>query len=357
LVKYEKTQYLPSSSILVALRNEAESVAACIESLLSLDYPLEKLQIILINDRSTDDTRTIINKYAERYPNITVLNIGKRLESMSGKTSAIAQGMDIATGELILITDGDSVVPRGWVKAHASYYQEDIGMVGGFTLLDNKHESASWFSRIQSLDWLYLLTVGAGGIAMGRPLSILGNNMSFSKKAYHEAGGYRKMGFTIIEDFALMRQLVLKTSWRVLYPADKQMLVTSKPMPDVKQFYKQRKRWSAGGKEVGWYGKFLMFVAFASHLFLLTAWFLRPELQLFILTVLLIGIDFVLLFTAASRLERLDLLRFFIQWELFYFVYTTVFAPVLLLPTRVTWKDISYSWRINWQTGKVDEEL
>jgi len=64
----------------------------------------------------------------------------------------------------------------------------------------------------------------------------------------------------------LMKTLVKKTLWKVLYPIDSEMLVYSQPMPDFKAFYNQRKRWSAGGKEVGLYGKFLMFISVMVHM-------------------------------------------------------------------------------------------
>lgn len=355
-LNYEKTDCLIDATVLVALRDEAATVAECIESLLSQDYPRHKFNILLINDRSTDRTPQIIHEYAGKHENITVLEIEQRLEGMSGKASAIAQAMDIVTTDLILITDGDSVVPVNWVKTHASYYRDDVGMVGGFTLLDRKTQKVSLFSKIQSLDWLYLLSIGSGAIGIGRPLSILGNNMSYRKQAYDSVGGYRNMGFTIIEDFALMRQLVHKTEWQVRYPADKEMLVISRAMPDFAAFYEQRKRWSAGGKEVGWYGKFLMLVSFLSHLLLTAAWFLTPGLQTVVLTLLVLAVDFILLNRSAMRFDRFDLMRHFFLWEIFYFVYTSFFAPVLLLPTTVKWKDVRYKWQFDWRINRVDEE-
>jgi cellulose synthase/poly-beta-1,6-N-acetylglucosamine synthase-like glycosyltransferase len=181
--------------------------------------------------------------------------------------------------------------------------------------------------------------------------------MSFRKQAYDSVGGYRSMGFTIIEDFALMRQLVNKTEWQVLYAADKEMLVISKPMPDLPAFYEQRKRWSAGGKEVGWYGKFLMSVSFVSHLSLFAAWILSPGLQTFLLTLLVLAVDFLLQIRSAKRFDRLDLMKYFLFWEAFYFVYTSFFAPVLLLPTTVKWKDVRYKWQFDWRIDRVDEEI
>ena len=241
-LKYKRTDNLPPISILVALKDEAATLCACIESLLELDYPNELLQIILINDRSQDETSAIINSYKEKSKLIKIINIENTIAGLSGKANAICQGIDHADGEIMLITDGDSEVPSSWAKTHVSYYENDVGLVGGFTLLDRKNDNTSFFGKIQSLDWAYLLSIGAGAMGLGKPLSVLGNNFSFRKSAYDEVGGYRNMGFTIIEDFALMTTLVKETTWKVLYPINPEMLVYSHPMPSWRAFENQRKR-------------------------------------------------------------------------------------------------------------------
>lgn len=353
-LNYPRTKRLQTISVLVALRDEETTVEACVNSLLKLDYPDDLLEIVLINDRSRDRTAEIIDALQRKSKCIKTLHITRGIPSLSGKANAIAQGIEISTGELVLVTDGDCRVPRSWAKTHASYYHEDVGLVGGFTLLDDKNDRTGLFGKIQSLDWAYLLSVGTGAMGFGLPLSVLGNNFSFRRAAYDEVGGYRRMGFTIIEDFALMKTLLAKTDWRVRYPIDRQMLVYSHPMPDLGRFYQQRKRWSAGGKEVGGYGKFLMFVAMASHL--LATLLMATNVKLAILAVcLLAAADFLVLHRTTGLVQRQDLLRYFPIWQAFYFLYTIVFTPVLLLPTTVRWKEISYSWKLNFQLKQMVE--
>jgi len=186
-------------------------------------------------------------------------------------------------------------------------------------------------------------------------LSVLGNNFSFRRRAYEEVGGYRKMGFTIIEDFALMRTLLRETGWKVRYPIDPEMLVHSYPMKDIGRFYHQRKRWSAGGKEVGWYGKALMALALLTHLLLPMSTLMLPAPKALIGLSLVMLVDLGLLWRATGLVKRRDLLAYFPIWEAFYFCYTVIFASVLLLPTTVTWKGVSYSWRLNWKMKEISE--
>lgn len=355
-LSYPRVRWQPHIAILVALRDEEATVAACIESLLALEYPQEKIEIWLINDRSRDATPRIIEAFAEESPRIRTLHLSHQIPGLSGKANAIAQGMERCNGEIILVTDGDCRVPKSWAKTHVSYYQQDVGMVGGFTLLDEKEDATPFFGKIQSLDWAYLLSVGTGAMGFGLPLSILGNNFSFRKTAYEQVGGYRGMGFTIIEDFALMKFFLKQTRWNVRYPIDRDMLVVSHPMPDFRRFYQQRKRWSAGGKEVGVYGKFLMLISYLAHIVLPLSCFLLEKATLPLIGMLALAVaDFILLFRTTGLVHRRDLLSYFPVWESFYFGYTTLFAPVLLFPTTVNWKDVIYKWKLNWQLKNMFE--
>lgn len=355
-LNYSKTSRLPKMSILVALRNEEPTLRACVDSLLKLDYPKTRIEILLINDRSNDRTAEIIEAFKAKSKSIKTLHIRYGIEGLSGKANAIAQGMAHSTGEIVLVTDGDCRVPQSWAKTYAAYYRNDVGLVGGFTLLDERDERTSLFAKMQSLDWAYLLSIGSGAIGLGIPLSVLGNNFSFRRKAYEEVGGYRNMGFTIIEDFALMQTLLKRTSWKVRYPIDHRMLVTSHPMANFRNFFQQRKRWSAGGKEVGSYGKFLMFLSHFVHILVVGSFFaLTPIIPISALVLLMIA-DFSLLWRTTGMVKRRDLLKTFLLWEGFYFFYTTIFAPVLLFPTTITWKEISYSWKINWKLKRIIQD-
>ncbi|TDJ03862.1 MAG: glycosyltransferase [Caldithrix sp.] len=352
-LNYPKTKHLPKISILVALRDEEQTLKPCVESLLQLDYPKESFEILLINDRSSDRTPELIEELKKKSDQIKTLHIKSGIPGLSGKANAIAQGMENCSGELILVTDGDCRVPPSWAKEHAAYYQQNVGMVGGFTLLDEKNDGAALFGKIQSLDWAYLLSVGTGFMGFGIPLSVLGNNFSFRREAYEEVGGYRNMGFTIIEDFALMKTLVKKTSWKVLYPIDSKMLVYSHPMSTIIKFYRQRKRWSAGGKEVGFYGKFLMLISVMVHLLIPISFFIFNFQLSFLALLGVLLADFSLLFRTIGLVRRRDLLKYFLLWEGFYFLYTILFTPVLLFPTTVKWKNISYQWKFNLKLKKM----
>ena len=252
------------------------------------------------------------------------------------------------------MTDADCAPPATWISQMVSYFTAEVGMVGGFTLLASPRQNNSLFAKIQTLDWIYLLTVGAGAAALGKPLSIIGNNFAFRRAAYDAVGGYEKIGFSIIEDFALLRAINKQTNWQIIFPVDAHTTMLSKPARNWREFYEQRQRWAAGGKEAGLLAGIVMLIAFLGHLASLVAWFISPPGALVSLLAILSS-DFLLLRNTTAQLERKDLLKFFPWFETYYFFYSFLFAPTVLLPATVRWKGVQYRWNARGKIKRVEE--
>ena len=105
----------PHVSIIVPVFNGGHSFRACVSSLLELDYPDEKLQIILINDGSTDDTARWL-KEKKLPPNYKIITHSKN----KGRAAARNSGIKIVEGEIIIFLDADMVVKPGFVNQHVS---------------------------------------------------------------------------------------------------------------------------------------------------------------------------------------------------------------------------------------------
>jgi len=353
--RYGRFSGQPLISVLIAARNEEKHLPACLGSLLRSPYPADRFEIIVIDDRSTDGTRELAENFARQYPQVRVIALRQRLENMSGKASALCQGLAHARGEIILMTDADCEAPPSWIPQMAGYFTPEVGLAGGFTLLSSRDKKSSLFARLQTLDWMYLLAVGAGANGLGKPLSIIGNNFAFRRAAYDAVGGYQKIGFSIIEDFALMRAIAGQTAWRVIFPIDPQLAITSAPAQSWREFYEQRQRWAAGGKEAGIMTKLVMAIAFFGHLACLAAWVISFQLALVCLMILM-SADFLLLWQSARRLGRKDLLLVFPVFEVYFFLYSFLFAPAVLLPTTVRWKGRHYRLNLRGKIKRVEEK-
>lgn len=118
-------QQLPSLSIIVAARNEEEQLETALTSLLHIDYP--DLEVIVVNDRSTDGSAEILARLAATHPQLKSLTIDLLPKGWLGKNHALWQGSRIATGELLLFTDGDIVMaPQTLKKAVSLLEQQQI---------------------------------------------------------------------------------------------------------------------------------------------------------------------------------------------------------------------------------------
>jgi len=97
---------LPTMSVVVPVRNEEEHVARTLRQLMESDYPREKLQVIVVDDCSTDRSLEVMRESQKRYPELVVLG----LEQRAGKRHALATGFGLATGQIIVFIDSDSFV-------------------------------------------------------------------------------------------------------------------------------------------------------------------------------------------------------------------------------------------------------
>lgn len=360
---YETIDSLPAVSVLIAARNEEARLPECLTALLRTDYPPEKIEFVIVNDRSTDRTQHIAEMFAQRDERIRALALTRSLPGMSGKASALCQGMQHTHGEIILLTDADCIVSPQWVRAMVAHFTHDVGLVGGFTLLSPSRALRKFvpvtyrdhlFAKIQTLDWMYLLTVGAGAAGLGKPVSILGNNFAFRRAAYEQAGGYEQLGFSIIEDFALMQKIQRDTLWQIRFPLSSEAALFSFPPQSWREFLEQRKRWAAGGKEVGALAKALMLLAFLAHVAIAPAFFLNGQLAGLGL-ILVWTMDALLIWRCAAALQYTALLKYFPLFEIYFLFYSLTLAATVIFPTTVRWKGRRYRWSI-WGTIKGMEE-
>lgn len=327
-------------SVIVAARNEANTILDCLMSLAKLDYPENLIEIIIVNDRSEDETGAIIDQFTAEKTCFKNITITESISTLSGKASAISRAIEQSRGEIIFITDADCIVPSNWIKQLSRYFAEDVGIVAGFTLL---RDTTGWFHPIQNLDWAYLLGVAAGAAGLGLPLTCMGNNFAFRRSAYHQIGGYQGVGFSVTEDFALLRSMSRKTDWKIRFLIDRNSLVKTRPAMNWQEFFDQRKRWAVGGRNVHWFGKLLIMISLMSSAILVALIFSGENWGLiFGFSAFIFAGDYLLLAAVERRLDSQLHLALIPLYRLFFIAYSSILIFNLLLNRKVTWKGIEY---------------
>ena len=335
--KIKESELLPAT-VIVAARNEEENILTCLKSLDELVYPDGKLEIIIVDDKSTDKTSEIIDNFIAGKKRFKKIITKKEIGKLKGKTNALANALEVAAGEIILTTDADCTVHPMWAYATASYYQPDVAVVNGFT----NQKAYNGFSGMQALDFIYLLIVASGTINLGKPISCIGNNMSYRKKAYFEVGGYENLPFSVTEDFNLLHAIHKLKKYKIIYPLNNETLITSTPCGNLKSLYHQKKRWSVGGLGVPFAGYLIMAYGFITNICMLLTPLFFSTIWLYLIFFKIV-IDFLFIFPVHSALGIKKNLKYFLNWQIYYIVYVVMIPFVLTFVGRkVSWKGREY---------------
>lgn len=327
---------LPNVSVIVAARNESANIVRCIRSLTGLKYPEGKLEIILVNDNSTDNTYELMKEAAEEINFIKVINSSKSSSvNLKGKANAIDTAISQCSGEIIVMTDADCEVSPNWVEETVRYYSENTAMVCGFT---NIKCDSSLFSKIQSLDWVYLLALASSSSGLNLILSCIGNNLSFTKKAYQDTGGYSSIGFSVTEDLALMRKINSISKYEIKYPVDKKCLVETLPCKTISELFSQKRRWFRGGTGVNFLGYIIGAELYAVNIMLILGLIFLSYKTYVVLILIKILSEILLISGIIKRFKMSYLYRYYLLF-CFYFAFYGLSLPFsFLFNKKINWK-------------------
>ncbi|WP_266366338.1 glycosyltransferase [Tellurirhabdus rosea] len=320
-------------SILIAARNEEVNIRRCLDSLDRLDYPKDRLEILIGNDRSEDATSAVVQHYLPTRPHLRLFDITERVGSQAGKSNVLAQLARRAQGQFLLFTDADVAVAPTWVSQMLqSFGPSEVGIVTGCTQIIGQ----SAFERCQAVEWLYAQWILKQFADWGIPVTAMGNNMAVRREAYEKTGGYEHLPFSVVEDYQLLHA-VLQQGYTFAHRFDEGVLATTLPMRDGLSWLRQRKRWMVGAFQTQWYF-ILLFLAQALWyplLILLSLW--NPALALGLFTGKLIGQTLHAAYVL-NRIRRRDLWRTLPLYEPFVQVSSLLSLIYFLLPTKVIWK-------------------
>ncbi|HEX3045489.1 MAG TPA: glycosyltransferase family 2 protein [Bacillota bacterium] len=223
---------IPLVSVIVPAYNEAKVVSRCIESILCSDYPV--LELILVDDGSTDETFQILKRYT-RYPNVKA--IGK---SNGGKASALNFGLKLAQGEIIFLIDADGVFHQTTIwEMLKGFDHPEVGGVCGSDTPINLENPQTKFCKIQT----HVTTgIARRALALMNCLPIISGNIgAFRRTALEKTGPLRED--IIGEDLELTWRLH-RLGYRVNFQPT--AVVTCEVPATVNNLWKQRVRWARG---------------------------------------------------------------------------------------------------------------
>ncbi|EGT4968451.1 glycosyltransferase [Clostridioides difficile] len=233
----------PMISILVPAHNEAKVIGRTVESLLLLNYPKSKMELIVINDNSSDNSKEILENIKDRYNNynFTIINTDS-LTGGKGKSNALNIGYTISKGDFIAVYDADNTPDKNALRylVQTIVMNNELGAVIGKFRTRNKNKNLlTKFINIETLSFQWMSQ--AGRWQLFNLCTIPGTNFILRRSIIEEIGGWDSKA--IAEDTEISFR-IYKLGYKIkLVP---QSITWEQEPETVKVWIKQRTRWAKG---------------------------------------------------------------------------------------------------------------
>jgi cellulose synthase/poly-beta-1,6-N-acetylglucosamine synthase-like glycosyltransferase len=236
----ENTAYQPTVSILIPAHNEEKVIGRILQGMTKLTYPKDKLQVIVIDDASTDNTGKIAEEYSKEYPHIKVVHRNQE-EGKRGKASALNAGFKHANGEIVLCFDADYYPQRDIVeKLTRKFVDPKVGAVQGRVVALN--EPQNMVTRLVALERIggYCVDQQARN-TLGLITQFGGTVGGFKRDLLKNLGGWDES--ILAEDTDLTFRVYL-AGYRISYVNDAECY--EEAVESWRAYWRQRYRWAKG---------------------------------------------------------------------------------------------------------------
>jgi cellulose synthase/poly-beta-1,6-N-acetylglucosamine synthase-like glycosyltransferase len=339
---FTSDHYTPSKrfSIIIAARNEAIHIGNCLNSLQQQNYPKSLYEIIVIDDHSEDQTAEVV----KQYHNVMLIHLSDYNNTNTGayKKQAIALGISKSSGEYIITTDADCIVPKNWLRCFDQMIQQNKTACIAAPVSFQKEKNL--LQIFESLDFMMLQGITAAAVQSGIHTMSNGANLCYRKSAFEKVGGFSEADqIASGDDMLLMQKIKQLYPNEIYYCKSKDAIVITQSSLNISSFISQRIRWASKGK----YYKEAVLKIILSIVFLLNLAMLGLIIgsvfsdALFCVTAISVGIKVILevffLYPVSTFFGKQRLLWFFIPLQPFHIVYMVAAAFMGNL-TKYHWK-------------------
>ena len=327
-------------SVLIAARNEGKNIEKLLQSLYNQTFDKKNFEVIIVDDHSDDDTFGISESFKVSHPEMSL----KLLKATgSGKKQAISQALHAADNEVVIVTDADCELPAKWIeKMLAFYIAKDLKMLLGPVLLS---PADTLFEKLQVLEHMSLIASTAGSAAIGMPVMCNGANMMYDRKsALNVEKDRTDMKLASGDDMFLMEQFIARYGSKAIgFFLNREVIVKTATMPNLKAFFRQRTRWTSKTKAyTNWKiiaTALMVFLFNLSIVFFFVAGFFMPVFWAFYVLYVIMKtlIDYPIIRRISAFMKQKKLKFWTLPLEFIYpfYVVFTAFAGMF---TKVRWK-------------------
>jgi cellulose synthase/poly-beta-1,6-N-acetylglucosamine synthase-like glycosyltransferase len=224
-------EQLPSISLLVAAHNEESVIRQRLENALAMDYPTDKLEIVVASDGSSDQTAAIVKQFGGR--GVRLLDFHDR----RGKASVLNAAVASLRGGIVLLSDANTFLDPSAARRLVRWFADDrIGVVCGRLVLSDPQTG----QNVDSLYWKYETFIKKCEARLGALLGANGAIYALRREEYQPIPGD-----TIVDDMVIPLLAYLRTGCRTVY--DAQAVAYEETPPRIASEFRRRARIGAGG--------------------------------------------------------------------------------------------------------------
>jgi len=333
----------PKVTVLIPFRNEKTHLPNLLNDLKSQEYPIEALQIVLINDHSDDGGPSTLAPLLAKHRQFEMYHLP---QDQSGKKAALQYGLQKAKGAFILTTDADCRLPCRWVGTLVEHQQNsNAKIVCGPVAISPINNFSQYF---EACEFMSLNASGAGATGINRPILSNAANTLYTKEVFTTLQPGIRQDLPSGDDIFLLLAQKRQNPRSIVFAKHKAAMVTTAPQKNVQAFITQRRRWTS--KSVHYHDFDMLWVAFAITLINLAfvisllagAWhkpFWGATLLLYLAKTL---IDMPILWSAAHFYKNQKCLPAVVVFQLLYPFYIT-FTVATGFIGKINWKNRRYT--------------
>lgn len=233
-------------SVLVAARDEAAALPALLADVAAQEFPKENLEVIVVDDYSTDATAAVVADFAARAAvAVRLLRLADFPGAGTGKKAALALALAHARHPWVACTDADCRVGPRWLTSFADTLcrRPSLDFLSGPVALCP--DGTAW-ARLQVVEFAGLVGVGAASLALGQPNMCNGANLAYRRAAWAEVGGFAGHHHVASgDDEFLLHALWARRPGSAAFVRHPDATVRTAAAPTVRAFLRQRVRWAS----------------------------------------------------------------------------------------------------------------
>ena len=228
--------FKPFITVMIPAHNEENVIACTVKNILKMDY--DNFEVIVIDDRSTDNTANVIKKLEEEFPSVKALIREKN--AFPGKSAVLNDALKLAKGEAILVFDADATVDPDFLsKLVPNLEPADVGAVQARKIIRNSNYN--FLTRCQNNEYTFDTYLQAGRDAVKGAVELRGNGELIKRVALDDINGWNN--YTITDDLDMSTRLHIK-GWDIRYCQE--ACVYEEGIIYILPLFRQRRRWLEG---------------------------------------------------------------------------------------------------------------